>query len=59
MEEKKRWERPKDQYGENNPYKGLQISEATIREAMAFTHSNKSAAKYLKISYKSYKKYAS
>jgi len=59
MEEKKPWQRREDQYGENNPYKGLQISEATIREAMAFTQSNKSAAKYLKVSYKSYKKYAS
>jgi hypothetical protein len=45
--------------GKDNPYKGLQISESTIREAMAFTKSNKAAARYLKISYKSYKKYAS
>lgn len=58
-DEVKRWERPTDQYGENNPYKGLQLSEPTIREAMMFTQSNKAAAKYLKISYKSYKKYAS
>jgi hypothetical protein len=59
MEERKEWTRREDQYGENNPYKGLQLSEVIIREAMAFTNSNKSAAKYLKVSYKSYKKYAS
>jgi len=59
VEEKIPWKRREDQYGENNPYKGLQISEATIREAMMFTQSNKAAARYLKISYKSYKKYAS
>lgn len=59
MEENKQWQRREDQTGENNPYKGLQIGETTIREAMAFTNSNKAAARHLKISYKSYKKYAS
>jgi hypothetical protein len=58
MEERQRWQRREDQYGENNPYKGLQIKEEIIREAIAATSSNKQAALYLKVSYKSYKKYA-
>lgn len=36
----------------------LNIKESTIRYAMENSNSNKSAAKFLKISYNSYKKYA-
>lgn len=40
-------------------YTGLNLTEGIIREAMDNSQSNKGAARYLKISYKSYKKYAS
>jgi hypothetical protein len=41
-----------------NPYEGLKLTEGIIREAMENSQSNKAAARYLNISYKSYKKYA-
>lgn len=59
MKRKRYWKKREDQTGENNPYKGLQLGESVIREAMDNTKSNKEAARYLKISYKTYKKYAS
>jgi len=43
----------------NGVYLGFQIPEAAIREAMANSKSNKGAARYLKVSYKTYKRYAS
>lgn len=65
-ERKAKWEAQKFRAGEipwsERPddwkYKGLQLSEEVIRNAMKNTRSNKEAANWLRIGYKTWKKYA-
>jgi hypothetical protein len=44
---------------EEHKYKGLQLSEELIRSAIRNTRSNKEAAEWLRVSYKTWRKYAS
>jgi hypothetical protein len=65
-ERKAKWEAQKFKKGEvpgkDRPehwlYKGLQLSEEVIRNAIKNTRSNREAAAWLKVSYKTWKKYA-
>lgn len=65
-ERKAKWEAQKFKAGEmpwsERPddwkYKGLQLSEEIVRNAMKNTRSNKEAAAWLRIGYKTWKKYA-
>lgn len=65
-ERKEKWEAQKFKKGEmpwsERPeswkYHGLQITEEVIRGAMKHTRSNKEAAAWLKVQYKTYRKYA-
>jgi hypothetical protein len=50
--------KPGHQIAEEHKFKGLQLSEEVIRTAMKNTRSNKEAASWLRISYKTWKKYA-
>jgi|GEM_PF-536790 len=65
-ERKRKWEENKFKKGEC-PYserpeewkwKGLQLSEEVIRNAMKNTRSNREAAEWIRVSYKTWKKYA-
>lgn len=51
--------KPGHQIAEEHKFKGLQLSEEIVRSAMRSTRSNKEAAAWLRITYKTWKKYAS
>jgi len=64
---KEKWEKqkftsenlpPMSERPDNWKYKGLELSEEIIRGAMRNTRSNKEAAQWLRVSYKTWKKYA-
>lgn len=50
--------KPGHQIADEHKYKGLQLSEELIRTAMKNTRSNKEAASWLRVSYKTWKRYA-
>lgn len=50
--------KPGHQIADEHKFKGLQLSEEVIRTAMKNTRSNKEAAAWLRISYRTWKRYA-
>jgi len=50
--------KPGHQIAEEHKFKGLQLSEEVVRSAIKNTRSNKEAAQWLRITYKTWKKYA-
>ena len=50
--------KPGHQIADEHKFKGFQLSEELVRNAIRNTRSNKEAAAWLKISYKTWKKYA-
>jgi hypothetical protein len=51
--------KPGHQIADEHKYKGLQLSEETVRAAIKNTRSNREAAEWLRITYRTWKKYAS